>query len=149
MFRGAHTFSPINLFQGYDPEKVVFKKTDVTHRQLKALGKYKSKTALAAKIFFSLIRLIINDMVKTGSSFELPVKSISTLTWKSLQGDVFKRAYVTGKYKELDFLEANFTIFQLIIKYYYRGRFREKDIIPSEDLKAEIINKTNNGFKYC
>jgi len=149
MHRNAHAFSNSDLFQSFDVSKIKFKESDITHKKLQVAYKYSSKLALVCKIFYALIELIIKDMVKTGSSFSLPVKAFSMFTWRKLQGDKFKKAYVSGKFEGLDFLESNFTIFQPVMKFEYRNKHYERQIIPGKGLKDEIIQKTNDGFKYC
>jgi len=149
MYRQAHAFSQLDLFHTYDVNNLKFKENCGTHREIKAIYKYESKSNLVAKIFLALIKLIIKDMVKGGHTFHLPTKTIAMFTWKKMQDDRFKRAYTGGNFPNLDFIQANFTIFTPIMKFYYRKQFVEKDMIPSSDLKGEIIEKTNNGFKYC
>jgi len=149
MHRRGHTFSQNDIFQSYDLNNFKFKEDVGTARKMKKIYKYRSKTALVAKIFWTFMKLVIRDLVKDGITFHLNTKTIAMFTWKSLTGSNFVKAYQSGKFDDIDFLSTNFTIYMPIFKYFYKDKFKECSMIMDKSLRKERNNKINKGFKYC
>lgn len=149
MQRKSHTFSQGDLFQSYDLKQFEFKDGTGSARTMKKIYKYKDKRTLVAKVFWTFFKLIVRDLIRKGTTFHLPTKGIAIFTWKSLVGPEFVKAYQSGKFDDVDFLSSNFTLYIPIFKYFYRGKFKERDLITDNTLKAERIIKINEGFKYC
>jgi hypothetical protein len=149
MQRKGHTFSQGDLFHSYDLEKFEFKDGAGSARDMKKIYKYGEKRVLVAKIFWTFIKLVMRDMVMKGVTFHLNTKNLAMFTWKSVTGPEFVKAYQSGKFDDVDFLSANFTLYIPIFKYFYRGKFKERDLIMDSSLRAERVDKINKGFKYC
>lgn len=149
MFRDTHTFSQGDLFYNFDLNKIKFKEGCGTAREMKKKYKYESKPVFVAKIFWTFIKLVFKDMAENGITFHLPTKNIAIFSWKSIKGDDFTKAYQSGKFDDIDFLSSNFALYLPIFKYFYRGKFKERNIIFSADLRSIINEKVNKGFKYC
>ena len=149
MQRNGHSFSQNDLFQPYDLDKFKFKKDAGTAREMRKRYKCSSNKFLVAQIFWSFIKLVMEDLVRGGTTFHLPSKNISMFTWKRIEGEEFVKSYRSGKFKNVDFLSTNFTLYVPIFKYFYGGKFKERDIVISPSLREERDEKINNGFKYC
>lgn len=149
MIRGTHSFTQGDLFHVYDLKKFKFKEGSGDKKKMKALYKYGCKNDLIAKIFLTLMKMITEDMVENGSTFHLPTKTIAMFTWEKLQGDKFSKAYQSGKFNQVDFIQTGFTIYLPVFKYFFRERFREKDIILNDEMKKMTTKLSNEGFKYC
>lgn len=137
------------MFHSYDLTNFKFKEGVGSARDMKKIYKYQNKNTLVAKIFWTFIKLVMRDLVSKGTTFHLNTKNIAMFTWKSIRGPEFVRAYQSRKFDDIDFLSSNFTLYIPIFKYFYRGKFKERDLVLDNTLKAERNSKVNNGFKYC
>lgn len=149
MQRALHAFSQGDLFNSYDSSKLKFKDKVGTSREMRAKYKCGSNKLLIAQIFWVFIKLVVADLIRKGTTFHFPNKSIAMFTWKRIEGEEFVKSYRSGKFDNIDFLSSNFTLYVPIFKYFYRGKFKEKNIIVNDILKKERDDKVNNGFKYC
>lgn len=149
MQRASHSFSQGDLFSSYDLKNFKFKEQAGTAREMRTKYKCASNNYLVAQIFWVFIKLVLSDLVKKGTTFHLPNKSIAMFTWKRVEGEEFVKSYRSGKFNNIDFLSSNFTLYIPIFKYFYKGKFKEKTIVVDNSLKEIINEKTNNGFKYC
>lgn len=149
MHRNSHTYSQGDVFKTFDLKKFKFKENSGGGRKTKTIYKYGDKKELIAKIFLSLVKMIVDDMVEDGTTFHLPTRSIAMFTWDKLQDGNFEKAYQTGKFTDLDFIQTNFTIYTPIFRYYHRKYFKEKLFIVNDPRKKRIMEIENAGFKYC
>jgi hypothetical protein len=149
MLRTTHAFSQGDLFHNFDLKQFQFKEGAGTFDEMRKKYKHESKEVLIAKIFWAFMKLIFKDMVNNGITFHLPTQNIAMFTWVGLSGDVFTKAYQSGKFDEIDFLSTNFTLYLPIFKYFYRGKFKERSFILDKNFQRVIIDKVNKGYKYC
>lgn len=149
MNRAAHCYFQGDLFHTYSDKNLRFKENVGNQRQMKKIYKYDRKKALIAKIFFSFMKMVIKDMIENGTTFHLPNKNLAMFTWDKLQGEKFKKSINSGKIDNLDYIMSNFTLYFMIFKYFYAGKFSTKNIVVNNTLKDKITEKANQGFSYC
>ena len=139
--RASHTISAVDLFNNYKIEK------------LKGIGNikkiYKSgcKKLLTAKIFMRFIALMLDDYMN-GDMIHLPTKNVAYFGFKKETGSIFTKSYNSGKFEGLDYLMSNFSLYLPIFRYFYKGKIRSKTIKVCDKHKKQMIDRTNQGFKY-
>lgn len=109
------------------------------------------KRDLAASIFAKSIKLVVDDIIENNIQFKLPGigKTQSYIYMKRTYGDKFKKAFRNGKWNDVDFIESNFSGYQLVFEMLSEKRLpREKPIYLSAKDKERITEKTNQGKQY-
>lgn len=110
------------------------------------------KKKLAMKIFRDSVKLIFNDIIDNNVTFELPTRGRkSEVHMRKIDGEDFKKARQAGAFEDIDFLESNFSGYQLTLFLHNKNEGPDR-IIPihlSGELKQKVIDNTNKGMQYC
>lgn len=133
-----------DLFYNFD-----VKKLKMTKQQCIDIYSDGNKKDLAAKIFVKSVEKVIEDIIDNNIHFKLPGSTKSYIFMKRTEGDKFKKAFRNGKWREIDFIESNFSGYQLYLEMQSDKRMpRQKPIYVSPKLKQKIIDNTNAGKQY-
>lgn len=142
----GHAFSTKDLFMNFPIEKL-----KITNEQCTEIYSDGNKRDLCASIFITALKLVIDDIIDNNIHFKLPGigRTQSYIYMKRTQGDKFKKAFRNGKWRDVDFIESNFSGYQLVLEMQSGKRLpREKSIYLSPKDKQRITDNTNNGKQY-
>ena len=142
----GHSFTCHDIFMNFPVRKL-----KMTPEQCKEVYSDGSKRDLAASIWMSSVRLIIDDIIENNTQFKLPGmgRTQSYIQMKRTEGDDFKKAFRRGKWRDVDFIISNFCGYQLqfVMESKKRTR-REKPIYLATSDKDRITEYTNQGKQY-
>ena len=142
----GHSFTCHDIFMNFPVRKL-----KMTPEQCKEVYSDGSKRDLAASIWMSSVRLIIDDIIENNTQFKLPGmgRTQSYIQMKRTEGDDFKKAFRRGKWRDVDFITSNFCGYQLqfVMENKKRTR-REKPIYLATRDKDKITEYTNQGKQY-
>ena len=142
----GHSFTCHDIFMNFPVRKL-----KMTPEQCKEVYSDGSKRDLAASIWMSSVRLIIDDIIENNTQFKLPGmgRTQSYIQMKRTEGDDFKNAFRRGKWRDVDFITSNFCGYQLQIVMESKKRTRrEKPIYLATRDKDKITEYTNQGKQY-
>ena len=143
----GHSFNLDQLFSNFNKDKL-----KVSTQQVKKYYADGNKQSLIKTVFREFMKMVLNDVVDNNVTLELPTDANkSEICMRRIFGDEFKSARQHGKFKEIDFLNSNFSGNQLaLIMHNKEGKpSRIKSIYVAGDLKRKIIENTNKGKQYC
>lgn len=141
----GYAFNLDDLFMNFDTSKLKLSSTECKN----IIGDHHRKE-LAKKIFKECLKEIINDVIDNNVTFELPTgKKKSNIHMNRIKDSDFAQARRNGKFKEIDFLESNFSGNQLVLEMDTSNAKRTKKIYVDNKLKQKITDNTNNGKQYC
>lgn len=146
MFRAVGSgFGSKNLFENFKYDKVDFNYKD----SLEICGSPYKET-LPTRIFREGLKVILNDIIDNNVTFELPTEPRkSNIHIKRYSDEDFAKGRQCGKWQDVDFLESNFTGYQMVFSYQSGATFKEKPIYLCSKLKNKITENTNKGKQYC
>ncbi len=139
----GYAFNCKDLFENFN-----IKYIKTSHNTLKKFYKTKEKKEMAVKVFLYAIRLILQDIIENNITFALPSRRRSQIQMGSISGDSFKEARKNGKFKDVDFMESNFTGYHLEYVYWTKHSEKRKQIYVDKELKSKITEQSNNGKRY-
>lgn len=145
-FAMGHTFSAQDLFHNFPINKL-----KIDYDTIKKIYSDGDKRSLSASIFTKGMQLIIEDIIENNTQFLLPAlgSNESYLYMKKTQGKDFKNAFKNGKWNDVDFLNSNFTGYQLALSIKSKKRpEKEKPIYLGYKHKNRITELTNKGKRY-
>ena len=142
----GHSFTCHDIFMNFPVRKL-----KMTPEQCKEVYSDGSKRDLAASIWMSSVRLILDDIIENNTQFKLPGmgRTQSYIQMKRTEGDDFKKAFRRGKWRDVDFITSNFCGYQLqfVMESKKRTR-REKPIYLATRDKDKITEYNNQGKQY-
>ncbi len=125
------------------------KKLKLTAKECEELIGNRHKEYIAKKVFKACVGLVLNDIIENNATFELPTSSKKAqLGMKRFEREEFTKCRQNGKFQDVDFLESNFSGYQIAFKFQSRGVQREKLIYLDSTNKNKITKNTNNGKSY-
>ena len=142
----GHSFTCHDIFMNFPVRKL-----KMTPEQCKEVYSDGSKRDLAASIWMSSVRLILDDIIENNTQFKLPGmgRTQSYIQMKRTEGDDFKKAFRRGKWRDVDFITSNFSGYQLSFRMESKKRTqRIKPIYISSKFKDQITEYTNQGKQY-
>lgn len=105
---------------------------------------------LVKKIFREGLKQILNDVINNNATFYLPTGGReASIHIKSYFGEDFAKGRRNGKWKDVDFLESNFTGNQMVLTVNNGKYDKDKPIYLNKELKNKITENTNKGMQYC
>mgnify|MGYP006376706547 CR=1 FL=1 len=143
----GHAFNLDHIFMNFDLSKL-----KMSNDLCEEITGDRHRDVLVKRIFRSCVYLILNDIIDNNNTFQLPTGARKAdIHMRRIHGDEFKWARKNGKFKEIDFINSNFSGNELTLTMYNReGKpSREKPIYVDKCLKKKIIDNTNNGKQYC
>lgn len=126
-------------------------KLSISTEECKNIYSSCSKRNLAASIFGKSFQLVINDIIENNTHFQLPTmgKTQAYLYMDRTSGKAFKKAFKNGKWNDIDFINSNFSGYQIKLDIQSEKRLpRKKFIYLSPKDKQRITDNTNNGKQY-
>lgn len=141
----GHAVNGAQLFANFDNKRIKTKR-----QYVKELVKSEHKEYLANKIFASALQLIMDDMIENSTTFDFKLAKgvVGEIYIKSVSGEDFVNARKNGKWKEIDYLNTNFTGYMPVFKYQKAGYAVEKPVYLDTKHKLEIAERANNGKSY-
>ena len=142
----GHAFSLKDMFMNFPVNKL-----KMTKQQCVDLYSDGNKRDLAAQIFATGLQMVIDDIIDNNVHFKLPGlgRTQSYIYMKRTSGKQFKKAFKRGKWNDVDFIESNFSGYQLVLEMQSEKRLpREKNIYLSAKDRDRITEHTNNGKQY-
>ena len=144
MYKTGYCFTAKELFDTFNLKMLKIKR-DVVQKKY---GVH-SKQDFCASVLLYCFYLILLDIIENNITFVLPTRNReSVIQVKPFFEDEFKEAYQNGKFKGIDFLNSNFTGYQLMFRYKYDGGFREKSIYINNNIKSRFYELINQGKVY-
>lgn len=96
--------------------------------------------------------LVILDIIENNVTFELPLKGAAQGEFyvKAFTDEAFKNLYRAGKWEGIDFLNCEFTGYQIFFRYKTkRSNWKEKPVyISHKGVRDLFYQKINEGKKY-
>ena len=122
------------------------------------IKKYKDKQqqkSKVKKVFNCGLKLIIQDIIDNNITFEVPKLQYygGQLHLEAITGEEFMELKKKGKFKGVDFLESNFTGYQMYL--YIKGKRdnflprRKFPVYFNKVYRDQITKNTNEGKQYC
>lgn len=142
----GHAFSLKDLFMNFPVEKL-----KMTKQQCIDVYSDGNKRDLSAQIFAKCMQMIVDDIIDNNTHFKLPgnPNSQSYIYMKRTSDKEFKKAFRNGKWNDVDFIESNFSGYQLTLETQYRKKLpKSKPIYLSAKDRDRITEHTNNGKQY-
>lgn len=134
-----------DMFINFDKSKLHFNSKDCER-----LINDAHKDKLIEKIALEGLQQILNDVIDNNATFYLPTGGReSTIHIRQISGDEFKKSRKHGKFKDVDYLESNFTGNQMELTMNNGKRVIRKPIYLNKELKNKITQNTNEGKQYC
>lgn len=140
----GYAFNIHDMFANFDTSKL-----DLETKKCEELIGNRHKEVIAKKVFKYAVKLVIDDVINNSARFELPTGGKkSFIAMKKFSGDDFKNARRHGKWKDIDFLNSNFSAYSMIFNYQNHGIFKEKLVYLDNISKDIITENTNAGKQY-
>lgn len=140
----GYAFNIHDMFANFDTSKL-----DLETKKCEELIGNRHKEVIAKKVFKYAVKLVIDDVINNSARFELPTGGKkSFIAMKKFSGDDFKNARRHGKWKDIDFLNSNFSAYSMIFNYQNHGIFKEKLAYLDNINKDIITENTNAGKQY-
>ena len=109
----------------------------------------KKRRDLAAQVWRSCVDLAIQDVIDNSDTFELPtVRRDAEIYIKGTSGEDFIKGRQNGKWQDVDYLNTNFTGYQMMLKFQRAGYKIEKPIYLDPIRKQQIADRANSGKSY-
>lgn len=126
-----------------------YKKLKLTCEDCKKINGNPHRDILIKQIFRESFKLVINDIIDNNITFNLPtgVRKCN-IHMKKVRGNAFKNLRRAGKWKNVDFLESNFTGYEIGFYMYGKTNPRIKTVYLNKEYTNKITSKTNKGFQY-
>lgn len=145
MYALGHAINGRQLFLPFDNKKI---KTE--RKYVKELVKSEHKEYLANMIFADALQMIMDDIIDNSITFDFKLNKCKTaeIYIKEFSGEEFLRGRRNGLWKEIDYLNTNFSGYQPVFKYQKAGYTVEKPIHLDTKRKLRIAENVNNGKSY-
>lgn len=141
--RSGHCCNASDIFAKFDIKKIK------THFSiLKKHYKTREKKEMAVKVFLYALYLILLDIIENNVTFVFPTARQAYIQMEAISGEGFKKLRKAGGFKDVDFIESNFTGYRLQLSYKVSKGIRSKPIYVNAELKNKITEKTNEGMRY-
>ena len=138
-------FTVHNLFDNFS-----YSKLQITCEQCKQAVGDIHKQALARKVFRASFELIVRDIIERNVTFWFPLTGNKkcNMHMKRVTGKDFQLARKAGKWGDVDFLNSNFSGYE--IGFYMLGKRtpRVKTVYVDKQFKNKITKYTNEGKQY-
>ena len=126
-----------------------YKKLKLTCEDCRKINGNPHRSLLVKQVFRECFKIVINDIINNNITFWLPTGAKKcNIHMKKTQGKDFQNLRKSGKWKDIDILESNFTGYELAFYMYGKTLPRVKPIYLNKELKNKIIKNTNNGIQY-
>lgn len=137
-------FNLDNIFDNFK-----YKKLNFNCEKCKEITGDPHRKYLVKRIFRECFKLIIKDIIENNITFWLPTGSRqSCLKMKRVRGDAFKNLRRFGKWKDVDFLQSNFTGHEIGFFMFGNRTPRVKNVYLNTKYKNRITEKTNQRMNY-
>lgn len=126
-----------------------YKKLKLTCEDCKKINGNPHKDILVKQVFRECFKAVINDIINNNVTFHLPTGARKcNMHMKRVRGDAFKNLRKAGKWKDIDFLESNFTGYEIGFYMYGKTLPRIKTVYLNKPYKDRITANTNKGMQY-
>lgn len=143
-YKTGFCFVAKDMYDTFNLKQLKIKRDTVT----KKYGCH-SKQDFCGSVLLYCFFLILLDIIENNVTFVLPTRGKDAkIHVRSYSGDDFKRAYSKGKFAGIDFLESDFTGYQLEYRYKTSLGERYKPIYISKNMKDRFYELINEGKKY-
>ena len=139
-FAVGHALNGDDLMTNFPIKKLKIKQRDING---------KKRRDLAAQVWRSCVDLAIQDVIDNSDTFELPTANRNAEIYiKATSGEEFIKGRQNGKWQDVDFLNTNFTGYQMMFKFQRHGYKIEKPIYLDPRRKQQITDRANSGKTY-
>lgn len=145
MYALGHAINGPQLFLPFNNRRIKTKR-----KYVKELVKSEHKEYLANMIFADALKLIMEDIIENSVTFDfrLAKNKVAEFYIKEYSGEDFIKRRQRGLWKEIDYLNTNFSGYQPTFKYQKAGYTIEKPIHLDTKHKLRIAELANNGKSY-
>lgn len=125
------------------------KKLKLTAKECEQLIGNRHKEKVAENVFKCAVKLVIDDVINNNITFQLPTnKRKAFIKMKRYDNEAFAKGRRNGKWQDVDFLQSNFSAYQMVFQYMSRGVTLHKPIYLDKKHKDSITKYTNEGKQY-
>lgn len=142
----GHAFSAKNLFMNFPVDKLKMTKEQCVNTYSDG-----NKRDLATSIFIRSLEMVIDDIIDNNVHFKFPGlgQTQAYMHMQRTSGNNFKKAFRNGKWNDVDFINSNFSGYQMVLDIQSKKRpSRVKPIYLSAEDRDRITENTNNGKQY-
>ena len=112
-----------------------------------------SKARLAQVICSEVVRLVLEDVIKTGNIFQLPVMQGAYIKIVEKEGGKLncilrQRKWNGNYYKDLDMFGSDGKIYEMILEFYVGKYRRERMVWLDRRLFDLLVKMTSEGKRY-
>lgn len=133
-----------DLFKNFDVRKL-----KLSAKECEQLVGNRHKERIAYQVFKYMVKLVLDDIIHNNTTFSLPTGAKTCLLGMArFKNEDFRRARKAGKWKDVDFLESNFTAYQMCLHLMSKGIMRKKLVYLDPTNKNQITKYTNEGKQY-
>lgn len=127
-----------------------FKKSTlkITSNQCKEILSDHNRRKIVSKVFIQCVKLVVEDMIYNNATFRLPTKKEFILYLKPFTGEQFIRLRRRGRWQNVDFIETDYTGYQMTLKYKSGKLLLEKSVYLCPKYRDAIVEHINNGNMY-
>lgn len=126
-----------------------YKKLYINCAECKAINGDQHRDKLVKQIFRECFKLVINDVIDHNITFQLPTGAKKCdIHMKRVTGIAFQVMRQYGKWSDVDFIESNFTGYEIGLYMYGKLSPRIKTIYVNKPYKDRITQNTNKGMQY-
>ena len=145
MYALGHAINGKQLFLPFNNRRI---KTE--RKYVKELVKSEHKEYLANMIFADALQMIMDDIIDNSITFDFKLAKgkVAEIYIKEFSGEEFLKRKKRGLWKEIDYLNTNFSGYQPMFKYQKAGYTVEKPIHLDTKRKLKIAENVNNGKSY-
>ena len=133
----GHAFTGKDLFMNFPVRKMKMSKDEC--KEIYSDG---NKRDLAEQIFIRSLQIVVDDIIDNNVHFKLPGRPNlqSYIYMKRTSDKQFKKAFRNGKWNDVDFIESNFSGYQLILEMQSNKRLpRYKNIYLCNNIITQCI----------
>lgn len=124
------------------------KKLKLTTKGCKELISTPDRKYMVSKVFVQSVKLILEDIIYNNATFRLPTATECYFYLKPFRNEQFVKFRRMGRWREVDFIETNYTGYQLTFKYKSGKLMLEKPIYLCPKYRDAIVEHINNGQMY-
>lgn len=130
--------------------RLKIKKFTSSREELLKLDRVADKRRIAARVFFSMFQMVLEDLIEENIVFHLPVKKpkVGYFHINRIKGQSFAKLRKKGNYQNVDILKTNFSTYRANFTFYKNSVPRSYTIYLNKKLTNRIVEKANQGYSY-
>ncbi len=125
------------------------KKLKMTAKECEEMIGNRHKEFIAKQVFKACVAMVLDDIIENNATFKLPTRvKRAEIGMKRFEREEFTKCRQNGKFSNVNFLNSNFSGYQMAFNFQSAGVMREKLIYLDPVHKDKITKYTNEGKSY-